>query len=263
MGCRRFGVGWLSVLAGVLWASLGTAGAQEAAAPTWESAPVPLERLPAAVRESVRQTLAQPTFQARGPAECFICDPRQYHWFLEHPDRAVVVWRRLGAKCVDIQDRGNGRFGWADSLGSDVSWSTLYKDEHMRVWYAEGGVRAGSLMPLLPVRAVVVLRYAEECDQAGQSFMRHQVELLLHTDSKTAALVAKLVGASAPRLGEQYVAQLEMFYSALSWYVGQHPRQAEVLLSDVAGAPMPAAPHPALPPALSPLSPARYRLDNP
>jgi hypothetical protein len=196
-----------------------------------------MERLPYAVREQVRQTLAQPTFHARGPFESFLCDPRQYYWFLDHPDRAVVAWRRLGAKCVDIQDRGDGRFGWSDSLGSDVSWSTVYQDAHMRVWYAEGRVRPGSLLPFLPVRAVVVLRYAEECDRSGQSFLRHQAELFLHTDSKTVAVVARLVGASAPRVGEQYVAQLEMFYSALAWYFGQHPRQAEALLSGTAGVP--------------------------
>jgi hypothetical protein len=247
----------------VLWASPTPAAAQEAAAPTWETAPVPLDRLPAAVRESVRQTLAQPTFQAHGPAECFICDPRQYHWLLDHPDRAVAAWRRLGAKCVDIQDRGNGRFGWSDTLGSDISWSTVYQDAHMRVWYAEGGVKPGSLVPRLAVRAVVVMRYAEECDQAGQSFMRHQAELALHTDSKTAAVVAKLVGASAPRLGQQYVAQVEMFYSALSWYVGQHPRQAEALLAEGTVVPAVPAPQPTPLPTLLPSYPGRAPLDQP
>jgi hypothetical protein len=64
--------------------------------------------------------------------------------------------------------------------------------------------------------------------------MTHQAELYLYTDSKAAAIVARLVGASAPRLGAQYVAQLEMFYSALSWYVEQHPKQAEALLSEAA-----------------------------
>ena len=264
MACRRIGVGWLALLAGVLWTGVGTARAQEPAGPSWDAAPVPLERLPAGVRERVQQTLAQPTFHARGPLESFICDPRHYFWFLDHPDRAVVIWRRLGAKCVDIQDRGDGRFGWSDSLGSDVGWSVVYQDAHMRVWYAEGRVRPGTLFPFLPVRAVVVLRYAEACDQTGQSFLRHQAELSLHTDSKTAALAAKLVGVSAPRLGEQYVSQLEMFYSALAWYIGQHPRQANALLAGVpAAAPQAAEPRtlPALP-AL-PVPPSRYRLDNP
>jgi hypothetical protein len=260
MACRRIRLGWLGVLAGVLWGTLGSAPAQEPAASAWESTPVPVEQLPYTVREQVQQTMEKPTFHARGPMESFICNPLHYHWFLEHPDRAVVVWRRLGAKCIDIQDRGNGRFGWSDTLGSDVTWTTVYLDGHMRVWYAEGKVRPGTLLPFLPVRAVVVLRFAEAVDQTGQSFMRHQAELSLHTDSKTAAVVAKLIGASAPRLGEQYVAQLEMFYSALSWYFGQHPRQVEALLSTAVSV-TPAPPGPSIQPR-PPMPPRHYLNDQ-
>jgi hypothetical protein len=224
------GVGLLSVIAGLLWASEATA--QEAPERPWNSEPVPLEQIASAVREHVRQTLERPTYSARGPAESFQCRPAMYHWFLEHPDRAVVAWRRLGARCVDIQDRGDGRFGWSDELGSDVHWDTVYRGPGMRVWYAEGRVRPGKLVPLLPLRAVVVLHYSEDRDTNNRAVMTHQAELFLHTDSKTAAVVARLVGASAPKLGAQYVAQLEMFYSALSWYIEQHPTQADALLSD-------------------------------
>jgi hypothetical protein len=65
--------------------------------------------------------------------------------------------------------------------------------------------------------------------------MSHQAELYLHTDSKTAALAARILGASAPRLGQQYVAQLEMFYSALSWYVNRYPKEGQKLLSGTEG----------------------------
>jgi hypothetical protein len=226
---RRMGAGWLGLLAGVLWVS--TATAQEAPERDWNGEPVPLEQVPAGVRERVRQALERPTYTARGPAESFQCRPAVYHWLLEHPDRAVLAWRRLGARCVDIQDRGDGRFGWSDELGSDVHWDTVYRGPGMRVWYAEGRVKPGKLVPPLPVRAVVVLRYSEDRDNNTRVVMTHQAELFLYTDSRTAAVVAKLVGASAPRLGAQYVAQLEMFYSALSWYVEQHPDRADALLS--------------------------------
>src|SRR5689334_8303077 len=142
---RRTGASWVGFLAGVLWVVAGTACAQEPAAPAWDAAPVPVDQLPYPVRERVRQILERPTFHAVGPAESFLCNPQQYHWFLDHPDRAVTAWRRLGARCVDIQDRGNGHFGWSDNLGSDVSWSTVYRDASLRVWYAEGSVRTGKL----------------------------------------------------------------------------------------------------------------------
>ncbi len=231
MACRCIRAGWLAVLTALLWASGGVAPAQEETGPDAASAGVPLEQLPEAVREHVRQTLERPTFTARGPEETFACCPAQYHWLLDHPDRAGLGWRRLGARCVEISDRGDGRFGWADPDGSDISWKTVYRDGSMRVWYAEGKVRAGAVLPLVSLRAVVVLHYSQHGDGPGRTIMQHQAELFLHTDSRAVALAARLIGVSAPRLGQQYVAQLEMFYSALAWYVDQHPDSVETLLA--------------------------------
>jgi hypothetical protein len=221
---------WLLVAAGALVA-VGQVTAEERTEPR-STATVPLDHLPAALRARVKQTLEHPTFFARGPAEVFACRPEMYYWLMDHPDRAVLAWRRLGAKCIEITDRGNGRFGWSDHQGSDVSWDTIYGDNQMRVWFAEGKVRTGALLPLVSVQVVVVLRYTQDQDAAGRTVMRHQAELSLFTDSRTAALVARLLGSSTQRMGEQYVGQLEMFYSALAWYLEQHPRAAEALLAE-------------------------------
>jgi hypothetical protein len=154
-----------------------------------------------------------------------------YQWLLDHPDRAAAAWKRLGAKVADISDRGNGRFGWSDEQGSDLHWDTVYHGPQMRVWHAEGKVRPGALLPLAPVQAVIVLHCTEGRDNDGKATLRHQVEMVLHTDSKAIALAARVFGASAPRVAEQYVSQVEMFFSALTWYFDQHPEKAESLLA--------------------------------
>src|SRR5216110_2924423 len=71
-------------------------------------------------------TAETPTLFTPGPAETFLGNPALYYWFLDHPDRAVVAWQRLGAAVMPISDRGQGKFGWTDSLGSDVVWETVY-----------------------------------------------------------------------------------------------------------------------------------------
>ena len=55
--------------------------------------------------------------------------------------------------------------------------------------------------------------------------MRHRGELFLQTDSKAAALALKVIGPAAPRMAEQYAAQIEMFYSGLAWYLDAHPEK--------------------------------------
>jgi len=82
------------------------------------------------------------------------------------------------------------------------------------------------------VQAVVILRFAESRDADGQPVMRHQAEVVLRTDSRAMSLATRLFGTSAPRMAEQYVSQVEMFFSALSWYLGQHPERAQSLLTE-------------------------------
>jgi hypothetical protein len=260
MAWRRLWVGWVGVAAGVLCLCPGTVRTEgqgwqagEAtrrtswspeAAPTLRTslfgsrstahqsaaASVPLEELPPRLRGSVKRVLDKPTLFTRGPAEVFTCCPTIYQWLLDHPDQAVLVWRRLGAKCMDIHDQGGGVFAWSDGQGSEVRWWTIHRSAAKRIWYAEGNVRVAGVLPMVPVRGVVVLHHAPAQNPEGRTVMRHQADLFLHTDSKTAALVTRLMGPSAPRMAEQSAGQMEMFFSALAWYLDQYPRKAEQVL---------------------------------
>jgi hypothetical protein len=193
---------------------------------------LPADDLPEPQRAVAKPVLDRPTLAARGPVETFACHPEHYYWFLDHPDRAVVAWRRLGAKCVTIQPRGDGRFGWSDELGSDIVWQTIHRGPGIRVWYAEGKVRPTAVMPLVPVKAVVVLRHRETTSAAGAPAIRHSSDLFVQTDSRAAAAVTKLMGQSAPRLAEQGLGQLQLFFSGLAWYLDRHPEHAAALLRE-------------------------------
>jgi hypothetical protein len=219
----------LGLVTGVLAATAAEPRPRDAA----ERPPTALEildRLPASVQGRVKEVLTRPTIIARGPVETFTCQPNVYHYFLENPERAVCVWRKLGAKVIDIENRGNGRYGWSDRRGSEVGWDTIYRDERQRVWYAEGKVKPGALLPMVPFQVVVLMRYTEGPEVTSRKTMKHQAEVVVRTDSRAAATVARMMGASAPRLAEQYVGQFEMFFSVVAWYLDQHPDKAEELL---------------------------------
>jgi hypothetical protein len=134
-----------------------------------------------------------------------------------------------------------------------MHWQTVLAGPRQRIWYAEGQVKPAPLLPSAAVQAVVVLNYDEGSDGKGRSAMRHQMDLVLHTDSRTLALAARLFGASAPRLAEQYVGQMEMFFGALAWYLSEHPDKARALFERLgraaAGAQGPRPAGPPQPPA--------------
>jgi hypothetical protein len=218
---------WPIVLAQALWADAASSlVSQDLPAPR----AIPLDKLEPRCRASVRQVLEKPILSGRGPAESFPCRPEQYAWFLDHPDRAVIAWRRLGAKCVSIAPRGDGKFGWADEYGSEVTWETAYRGPGVRIWYAEGKVRPGPLLPLVPIKAVVVMRHHDSPAPDGEIIMHHQSDLFIHTDSKTAAMMTRMLGPTAGRMAEQGLSQLQLFFSGISWYLERHPDQAQALL---------------------------------
>jgi hypothetical protein len=195
------------------------------------SFPVALEEL-ATRQEEVARIARQPTLSARGPSEAFECRPEQYLYFLDHPDQAVRAWRRLGAKCVSITDEGNGRFGWADELGSQVSWETVYRGKDMRIWYAQGKVRPGPVLPMVPVEVVVILHHHELASAAEKRMIEHHADVFVYTDSKTAQMFARFMGTSTTRLAEQGLGQMQLFFSALCWYLDRHPDRARGLLQN-------------------------------
>jgi hypothetical protein len=249
MGCRRK-AGWLGVSAGWLAAATafaqpagGAAGANRephtaaALVPSFPPARVPLEELPPAVRERVRKVLDHPTLSARGPAEGFCCSPLLYYWLVEHPDQAVRLWRGLGAQCTDIYNQGGGRFAWQDAQAGEVHWETVLRGPHQRVWYAEGSVKPAPLLPAAAVQAVLVLHHVEGHDGEGRPALRHQIDLVLHTDSRALALAARLFGVAAPRVAEQYIGQIEMFFGALAWYLTEHPAKARALFDQMQRSP--------------------------
>ncbi len=196
MECRRKALGWLLAACSAAAANVALAqtmpGAPvpastprpSAVAQGFVPASVPLDELPPPVRERVRAVLEHPTLSSRGPLEAFHCRPGLYYWLLDHPDLAVRLWRGLGAKCTDIQSRGEGSFTWKDAQNGEVHWQTVLRTAHQRVWYAEGRVRPGTLLPSVSIRAVVVLNHQEGSDGAGKPAVRHQMDLILHTDSR-------------------------------------------------------------------------------
>jgi hypothetical protein len=206
--------------------------------PSYAMPRIPLESIEAPLREKVRGVLDKPTVSARGLSETFNTRPEVYRWLLEHPDVAVKMWRQLGAKVADIDDRGGGKYVWTDGQGSEVHWQIVLRAPGKHLWYAEGKVKATLLLPAHDFRAVALMEYTEGVDTRDLPAVRHQVHFVLRCDSRAVTLVARLLGNSVPRLAEQYLGQLQMFYGGLAWYLYQDEERAKKLFGE-AGLPAP------------------------
>jgi hypothetical protein len=193
-------------------------------------APIPMQSVAPADREAVKSVFDNSTLSAKSQPETFKGDSDLYLYFLDHPDRAVSAWRRLGAKCVNIQPVGAKQFGYTDEQGSDITWRAVVRQGDLRVWLAEGKVKASPMLPLVPVQAVVVIRHGEVNNPDGSSSLVQQTEIYVHTDSRMAALFMNMMGPSAQRTAEQGLGQFQFFFSGLCQYARQNPENVRALV---------------------------------
>jgi hypothetical protein len=184
-----------------------------------------------AYRETVAQVVRQPTLAAKAADDEFTAHVKIYEWLLEHPDRAALAWRRMKVPCVEITALGDGRFHWSDPNGSELTWRTVGRFADGLVWYATGKVKPGTLLPMVPVKAVAVLRVPrQKVDEKAATF-QPVIQVYLQTDSRAANAVLRMIGPAAPRMAEDGAEQLLLFFSGPARYLYKHPDEVPTLLA--------------------------------
>ena len=195
-----------------------------------------LEAIDAKFREPVRSVLRAPTLTAKHAEEPFFAQPSVYDWFLDHPDRTALAWRRLNIPCAEVLDQGGGAFGYKDEAGNEVSWRAVAKHADGVVWYATGKVKPAALLPVVPVKAVAIVKCPRKASGATGEMASFEPSgtVYVQTDSKAATAILRVVGPAAPRMAEQGAEQLLLFFSGPARYVFEHPEDAAKLMAPAA-----------------------------
>jgi hypothetical protein len=211
---------------------LATAGWASAAPPIGKTQDDITPHVAPAFREAVGKIIQAPTVSTKYTEPGFAAHANVYAWLLAHPDRVSLGWQRLQVQCVEITDAGNGKFRWTDQQGSELTWQAVGTPADAVVWYATGKVKAAAVLPLVPVRAVAVLRYpGKPLDAAGAAALRPELAVYVQTDSRTANLALRMLGPAAPKMAEQGAEQLLYFFSGVARYLYKHPDQVPAVLA--------------------------------
>jgi hypothetical protein len=182
-------------------------------------------------REAVAKCVAKPTISTRAVGEEVICTVAVYEWLYDHPDRVALAWQRLKVPAVTITDRGVGKFAWTDENGSEVVWQTVGTFPDGRVWYATGKVKAATAAPAISVQGVVVVTHTRKAEKDGVALFAPTVQAYMHSDSKAANLVLRVLGPSVPNVAEQAAGELLDFFGGIATYVQKNPGKADALLA--------------------------------
>jgi hypothetical protein len=182
-------------------------------------------------REMVTKVLAKPTVTTKYTEEPFTCYKTVYEWLLDHPDRTSLAWTRMGIPCVEIQDATKGVYAWTDEHGSQLTWQAVAKSSGQVIWYASGKVKAAMLLPVVPVKAVAIVKYPSVAT-SDEGVFTYTPEVTVHvqTDSRAANAIMRIAGPAMPKMAEQGAEQLLFFFSGVASYIHKHPEKMPFLL---------------------------------
>ncbi len=233
----RIGVGLCAVLlftnlapAQYLSRSIGSRMSPSAVAPA-TTAPSLIDFVEKKYRTDVSSVILKPTLTAKYAEETFTANPTVYKWLLEHPDRTALAWERVGVPCLPIKETSAGIYQFKDEGTANVSWQSVGTLADGMIWLATGSVKAGALLPTVPVKAVAVVRHTFETTLDGKRTITPTVQIYFQTESRAAVALMRIVGSAAPRMAEDGAEQLLFFFSGMARYLEKHPDQTAALLS--------------------------------
>lgn len=205
------------------------------ASPSAAPAPQPrmnvLDSVKPEFRDAVARCMNKPTVSTRATGDEVVCTVAVYEWLYEHPDRVALAWQRLKVPSIPIHDLGNGKFGWTDEYGSEIVWQTVGTFTDGRIWYATGKVKAAPATPSIPVQSVVVVRHKKRIEKDGVALYVPVVEAFMHSDSRAANVILRVLGPTVPNVAEQAAGQLLDFFGGIAGFVQRHPDRADELLA--------------------------------
>lgn len=191
-----------------------------------------LDLVPSPHRDAVAKVMTKPTLTAKYTEEPFEAHARVYPWLLENPDRVSLAWKRLNVPCVEIANAGKDQFAWTDENGSQLTWQSVAKLSDGLVWYATGKVKAATLLPMVPVKAVAVVKYPSQPTKTeGVVKLTPEASVYLLSESRAANAVLRMVGPAAPKMAEDGAEQLLFFFSGVATHLKENPDKVPTLLA--------------------------------
>lgn len=189
---------------------------------------IPLDRLAAADRLLVEQTVERTTLHRRLPTASIACDSALLDFMLSKPEALVEVWRVLGISRLALDPVGPSQWRLADGYGTVGSVRLLHRERHERgglhVFHGRGGYDG----PLAPKRltgsCVVVVRHTRAADAAdGTPRQSVQIDAFLDVDGVGLELVTRTLQPLIVRSAAANLHEISLFISQFAAAAARNP----------------------------------------
>jgi hypothetical protein len=190
---------------------------------------LPLDRMSDEHRRRVSQIVNGSSIFRDLPTLQFDTDPRVYHFFMDHPEAAVSIWRVMKISDFQMRQTGDGVYETDDGEGTRGLIDVAFRAPNEVVVLCDG-VYKSSLLPTA-IKACGVLHISVEFGQRpdGATFATHHARLFVYFPSQTVETVARLMSPLSNAIIDQNFREVSMFLHMMSAAMSRQPGWVEAV----------------------------------
>ncbi len=177
---------------------------------------IPLDKLPADLREKVSSTLAGTSLYRRLPVQVTQCDPNMYLFLVRHPEVVVNIWEVMNISNVALTRTGPDTFRATDNAGTLCDVKFCYSDDETQVIYAEGAYSGPMAGKPIRARCVLLLKsgYMQETD--GQYYVTSRMDTFIQIEHAGVEVLAKTLQMLIHRSADYNFVETAAFLGTVS-----------------------------------------------
>ena len=192
---------------------------------------LPLDQVDSTAREAVAEVIRDNTFNRRGEAETFPCNPRLYLALLSEPTLTLALWKDLSDNPVRLQRVAANRYVGTDGAGANASWDVVLRSPRLHVFLCNLDYDSPRGKTHFEARVVLIVRTNYFREPSGSPWIQHDVEAYVKVDSRGWKAVARSFRPVLENMLEDQVREAGAFISLMGRLVENHPDWARGVIA--------------------------------
>jgi len=169
-----------------------------------------------------------PTFQ-------FQVDPRVYHFFMNHPDVAVSIWRVMQISEFQMHQTSRDTFETDDGAGTSGAIGVAYRSDNEAVIFCDGVYKSSLLPSAIKANGVLHVQVGFDRRPDGKMIATHTARLFVTFPSQTVDTAARIMSPISNAIIDQNFREVSLFLHMMSVAMQRQPGWVENVSSQLDG----------------------------
>lgn len=196
---------------------------------------LPLAKLSGEQRQRVHDVLESISLFRELPTVSYQVEPEVFHYFLNHPDMAVGIWRAMGISKFSLSQTAANEFQADCGDGTSGVIEVMHRGADHVLLYCDGGFKNALMLKPVRSQCVLFLQWSFTKNSDDRPFVKQKATMFVSFPSNTVETAARVVSPVSNHIVDHNVREISLFVHMMSQAMQKQPGWVERTTNKVDG----------------------------